>query len=162
LFESFDFRVTSRVAGNFQVFGSYGRDRNNREENSNQRLTYGFFTGALGNTGIDFHFSGNRIYPPQGPAYDYWNVSAGKTIADRVYLSGEYTSSVSLVSISDENGIALRTGPRASLFGASGLVNLTRSLSLLLTVERSSDNNFSEMRVLGGVTFRMSGRKKST
>jgi len=159
LFESFDFRVSAKVVGNLQVFGSYGRDRNNREEQSNQRVTYGFFTGSIGNSGIDLHFSGNRIYPPNGPAYDYWDVSAGKTIADKVYVSAEYASSVSLVSVSDINGITLTAGPRVTLYGGSALVNLTRSLGLLITAERSSDKNYSQTRVLGGITYRMSGRK---
>jgi len=159
LFESFDFRVMTKVIGNLQVFGSYGQDRNNREEQANQRITYGFFTGSIGKTGIDLHFSGNRIIPPAGSAYDYWDVSAGKTIGDKVYVSGEYASSVSLVSISNVNGITLKAGPRATLYGGSALVNLNRALGLLFTLERSSDQDYSETRFLGGITYRLSGRK---
>jgi hypothetical protein len=159
LFESFDFRAMTKVAGNLQVFGSYGQDRNNQQDQPNKRITYGFFTGSISNTGIDLHFSGNHIIPPSGSAYDSWDVSAGRMIGDKVYVSGEYASSVSLVSISDANGITLVPGPRASLYGGSALVNVNRTMALLFTVERSNDKTYSETRFLGGITLRFSGRK---
>jgi hypothetical protein len=159
LFESFDFRVMTKVIGSFQVFGSYGQDRNNREEQANQRITFGFFTGSIGNTGIDLHFSGNHITPPAGTAYDYWDVSAGKTVGDKVYVSGEYASSVSLVSVSNSNGIILEPGPRATLYGGSALVNVSRAMGLLFTLEHSSDQNYTETRFLGGITYRLSGKR---
>ncbi len=159
LFESMDFRTTVQVVSNVFIFGSYGRDKNNRDEKSVDRITYGFFTNSIGSTGIDVRFSGNRNNPGVGDSYDSWSVSGGRSFANKVYVSADFTSSVSLVFLSAENGFIVQSGPRTKRWGGSAVVNLNRSLSLLVTGERTNDTTYSETRFLGGITYRLSGKR---
>ncbi len=152
-FESADFRATIKVYSDFYVFGSVGRDRNNRDEESTQRFTYGLFTNNVLNSGFDFRFSGTHYSPPDGSTYDSWSISAGKTFLEKVYVTVEYFSSLSVVVLNDD--VLIETRPRTNRFDGSSIIHLNRSLSLQLSADVTDGDSYQEFGFLGGVIFRL-------
>lgn len=154
LYESADARATVRIVSNFSVFAGYGQDRSGPTQANLSRLQYGFFTSDLMNSGVDLHFSGYRFTPPDGPAYGSWSISAGRMVGSKVYLSGEYSSSLAVLTSTEQNGIIVVNQPHSSRYSFSSMVNLTRALSLTFTADKITGDLEDELRFLAGITFR--------
>ena len=153
LFESAGGRLTARVTSTVRINAGYTRDRNNHDSSATGRLTVGASTSNLAQTGIDVSVSESRIHRPTGQ-YNSLYASVGRQIGSRVYFSGDYSSSVSIARFTRSDGLTIETRPHTRQLTFSGVVTLTRSLSLLMTGEHTRDDDTSDVRVLSGLNVR--------
>jgi len=153
-YESAAGRVTVTVIPGVRVFAGYGRDRNNREDSSSGRLTYGFFAADVAGTGIDVSASDARLQGGDGRSFNSWYVSAGRTLARRLYLTGDYGSSLSVYRFVSAGGFVIENRPRTRRAALSGIFNLPHGTSLLTTVERLQEDDVAHTRIMSGLTYR--------
>lgn len=153
LYESIGGRATVEVLRRVRVYVGYSQDRNNREDAATGRLLVGGYASNIANTGFDVTVSDSRIDRPTGNYHSSY-VSIGKQLGRRVYVSGDYTTSLSLVRFSRSDGILIEVRPHTTRFGGTSTINLGRVVSLLFTAERTHDDDVHELRVLSGITYR--------
>jgi hypothetical protein len=153
-FESASGRVTVTVAGGVRVFGGYGRDRNNREDSASGRMTYGFFAADVGGTGLDVSAGDSRLQAGDGRSFNSWYVSVGRTLARRVYLTGDFGSSLSVYRFVTASGFVIENRPRTRRAAISGLVSLPHGTSLVTTAEWLTDGDASQARLMSGLSYR--------
>jgi len=153
-FESFTGRVTVNVLRNVRVFGGYGQDRNNRDDAVAGRITFGAYATNIWKTGLDVTLSDSRIDRGSSGSYDSWYASVGRSLGARVYLTGDYSSSLSVFHFTSLNGFVIDTRPLTRRFAVSGVINAVRGASLLITAERVLDQNATQTRLLSGITYR--------
>jgi hypothetical protein len=154
-YESTGGRVYVEVVRGVRVHAGYARDRTNREDVPSGRLDVGVFASNLARTGFDVTVSDSRMNRSTG-RYDSWYVSVGHSVGRTVYLSGDYTSSLSVVNFTGADGeILIDTRPRTTRISGSGIVNVGRSTALLFTVERTADQGRSDLRLLAGASYRL-------
>jgi hypothetical protein len=153
-FESATGRVTVTVARGIRVFGGYARDRNNREDSNTGRITYGLFAANVANTGLDVNASDSRLHGANGRSYNSWYVSVGRTIARRLYLTGDYGSSISVYRFTSASGFVIENRPRTRRAALSGVLNLPHGTSVLATLERVKDDDATQTRVMSGLSYR--------
>jgi len=153
-YESATGRVTVTVARGVRVFGGYGRDRNNREDSSSGRVTYGFFAGDVAGSGLDVSASDSRLQGADGRSFNSWYVSVGRTLARRLYLTGDYGSSLSVFRFVSASGFVIENRPRTRRAALSGLLNLPHGTSLLTTLERLTEDDASHTRIMSGLSYR--------
>jgi len=154
LFESIGARVTVEVAKGVRVFGGYGQDKNDRDADATDRLSFGVYTANLFGTGIDINVTDYRYQRGSASSYDSWYVSAGRSFGPRLYLSGEYTTSLSVLRYAREDGFIVENKPQTDRFGASANIYLTKALSLLVVADYTRDEGYKETRVLSGLSVR--------
>jgi hypothetical protein len=87
-------------------------------------------------------------------SYQSRYVSLGKQIGRRAYASVDYSTSLSVVRFSRSDGLVIETRPHTTRLSGSLTSNLTRVLSLLASLEHTSETDFGEVRVLTGLTYR--------
>ena len=155
LFESLGGRVTLQVARGVRLYGGYGRDKNNRGSDPTGRLNLGGQASNVLGTGLDASVSLTRIDRGAPGSYDSWWVSAGRSIGPRVYLSGDYNSSLSVLRFTRSDGFVVETRPETRRIGATAIVNLGRLWSILATLERTDDDTSAEHRMMAGLTYRL-------
>jgi hypothetical protein len=153
LFQSTGGRATVRVSKNIRVNAGYTVDKNNRDSASTGRLTVGIYASNFRKTGFDLNLSESRVTRPTG-RYNSLYFSVGHQVGRAVYLSGDYSSSLSIARFTRSDGITIETRPRTRQLSAQGVVTLGRHWSLLFTGERTRDDGSSEMRVMSGLTYR--------
>jgi hypothetical protein len=153
LYQSAGGRVTVQVARYVRVNAGYTRDRNNRESASTGRLTFGLFSSNLAHTGIDVTVTDSRTSRPDARDNALY-LSVGRQVGRSVYLSADYSSSVSIASFTRSDGIVVETRPHTRQLSASSVVTLGRHVSLFLSGERTRDDTSSELRALTGFTYR--------
>jgi len=154
LFESAGARVTVEVAKGIRAFAGYGRDRNDRDADAMNRVSFGVHSSNLLGTGIDVNVTDHRYRRGSASSYDSWYVSAGRSFGSRLYLSGEYSTSLSVLRYAREDGFLVETRPHTDRFGASANIDLARRLSLIVNADYTRDDGFDEFRMLSGLTFR--------
>ncbi len=153
-YESARGRVMVQVARGVRIFAGYGIDRNNRDDASSRRLQAGVWATNLANSGLDVNLSDSRTTQGGALGYDSWYASVGRTVVPRVYVTGEFTSSLSVVRFLGGQNFTILSRPRTRRYAASTIVNVYRPASVLFTFERVTDASFSEQRVLTGLTYR--------
>ncbi len=153
LYESAGGRLTVEVARGVRVFAGYASDRGNRDDGSTGRITAGFHASNVFRSGIDVTVSDNRIDRPDG-AYDAWYASVGRSFGGRVYVSLDYATALSVLRFTGTDGVVVETRPQTNRFALNGSVNLSRTLSLLLTAERSSGDFGTGTRGQAGISLR--------
>ncbi len=153
LFETAGARVWVNLPQRFRVFGGYYRDRNNREDQSTRRVNFGVFNPNLLGTGFDISVSDARNQTPNS-SYDSWDLSVGRSITSKVYLSGGYTSSLSVFRLFSGGGFIVENRPRTDRYFGSGMFYLTRRIALLVNGEHLQDGTLSEMRWLSSISYR--------
>ena len=154
LYESTGGRLTVRLFKNLRVFGGYTRDKNNRDDNPTDRFTFGLYSSNVLRTGIDLNVTDNRMRRGTAAAWDSWYVSLGRSFGNRVYVTGDYSTSLSVLQFVRFDGIIIETRPNTKRFGLSGMVNLGRLLAVQFTGEHTKDDSYSENRILAGLVFR--------
>jgi len=155
LFESWNGRVTLSLGRGLRVYGGYGQDRNDETSDAVDRINVGGSASNILGTGIDATVSLYRMDRGQPGSYDSWYASAGRSLGSRVYLTGDYTSSLSVVRFLGGDGIVIESRPHTDRYSVTTIVNLTRAVSLLATAEHTADDTYSENRVLAGLTYRL-------
>lgn len=154
LFETIEGRVTYLAAPGLRFYLGYGQDRGNEGEDTTDRLTTGFYSSDLFHTGIDAQVSISRRNRNNGSSYNSWIVSAGRTLFPKLYVSGEYTSSLSIVRFVGVNNVMIETRPSSHRYSFSSMFYLTRAFTLLFTLEHTGSDSAKENRFLSGVTYR--------
>jgi hypothetical protein len=154
LFESVGARLTVEVAKGFRVFGGYGQDKNDRDADAMNRLSFGVYSSNLFGTGVDVNVTDYRYTRGSASSYDSWYVSAGRSFGSRLYLSGEYTTSLSVLRYARGDGFLVESRPQTDRFGASANIYLSRTLSLLVVADYTRDEGYKETRLLSGLSVR--------
>jgi hypothetical protein len=154
LYESIGARLTVEVARGFRVFAGYGQDKNDRDADPMDRVSFGVYTSNLFGTGVDINVTDYRYQRGSASSYDSWYVSAGRSFGSRLYLSGEYTTSLSVLRYAREDGFVVESRPQTDRFGASANIYLSRTLSLLVVADYTRDEGYKETRLLSGLSVR--------
>ncbi|TFG37236.1 MAG: hypothetical protein E4H44_05580 [Candidatus Aminicenantes bacterium] len=61
---------------------------------------------------------------------------------------------MSVYNVGDGNGGTIEVRPNSQRFSLSGNINLNRTFSLLVTLERTDHSDFTETRALTGLIIR--------
>ena len=154
LYESVGARLTVEVARGVRVFAGYGQDKNDRDADAMNRLSFGLYTSNLFGSGIDVNVTDYRYTRGSASSYDSWYVSAGRSFGPRLYLSGEYTTSLSVLRYAREDGFLVENRPHTDRFGGSANIYLSRTLSLLVVADYTRDEGYKETRLLSGLSVR--------
>lgn len=153
LFESAGGKTWINLPRQVRLYGGYTRSKNNRNDSSVGRTTFGLIIPNLLKTGIDVHASGMHMMRP-GSKNDSYNFSVGRNIGRRIYLSGEYASSLSVLKVNGSSNVTLENRPRLQRFMFSGVFRLSRLISLTVSAEHLSDDGVKETRVMSGLVYR--------
>jgi len=153
LYESIGGRVTVEVVRRVRVYGGYARDKNDRDSVPTGRTLIGGYAANVADSGFDLAASDNRIERPTG-SYHSRYFSVGRQIGRQVYATADYSTSLSVVRYSRSDGILVELRPYTTRYSGTVNINLRRAVGLLATVERTSDDDTSEFRLLSGMTFR--------
>ncbi len=153
LYESAGGRVTVEILKRVRVHGGYTRDRNNRDSAPTGRTTVGASTQDLAGSGVDLTVSNTRIDRPTG-RYDSLYLSGGRQVGRAVYLSADYSSSVSLVRYTRSDGLTVELRPETRQFGGSAIITVGRHMSVHAMVTDTRDDEIHEYRILAGLTLR--------
>ena len=154
LFESVGGRATVEVLPRVRIYAGYSRDKNNRDTDATGRTLIGGYAPNVGGLGIDLSASDSLMQRPTG-SYHSQYVSVGRQVGRTAYISGDYSTSLSVVRFSRGDGITIESRPHTTRLSGMATVNITRGLSLLVTVERTNLDQGHEFRVLSGLTYRI-------
>lgn len=155
LYESIGGRVTAEVLPRVRAYAGYSRDKNNRDDAPTDRWTAGGFASNLLGSGLDVTVSDSRMTRATG-SYHSTFVSAGREIGARVYATAEFSTALSQVRYVRGDGLLVETRPSTKRFGGNATVQLWRSMSGYLSLERTLDaDQYREWRALTGLTMRL-------
>lgn len=154
LYESAGGRVTAEVFTRVRVYAGVSRDKNNRDTEATRRIQVGGYASNVGGSGVDLTASDASMSRPSG-RYHSWYLSAGRQAGRRVYLSVDYSTSLSVIRFSRSDGLVIETRPQTTRVSGTATANLNRAWSLMATCERTSETGLSEVRGLAGVTYRI-------
>ena len=153
-YESAGGRVTVQPVRSVHVYASYARDRNNRDDAPTARVTFGGQAGDVMKTGVDVAVSDARIEHSTGPYHSRY-VSVGRGIGRAAYASVDYSTSLSVIRFAQLDGVIIETRPRTRRWSGSTSINVGRTVSLLFTLDRTTDDTIRDMRVLSGLSYRI-------
>jgi hypothetical protein len=155
LYESIGGRATITVARDVRVFAGYTKDRNNREDLPTARITFGGFATNPFRSGLDVNISDSRMQGPSA-SYDSWDASIGRSLGVRMYVTIDYSTSLSTFQMLGQDGFLLQTRPRTNRYSLSDLIRVTRSgrFSVLATADRTRDGDLTELRWLASLIYR--------
>lgn len=154
-YESLGGRVTAEVLPRVRVYAGYSRDKNNRDDAASGRWLVGGFAGNVFHSGLDLTMSDSRMSRPTG-SYHSTYVSAGRDLSSRVYATAEFSTALSQIRFERSDGIVVETRPSTKRFGGNATVQISRSFSSFVNVERTLDgSDYREWRALVGVTYRL-------
>lgn len=153
-YESGGGRVTVEVVPRLRVYAGYSRDRTNREDSASGRALFGGHAGNVFGTGFDLSGSDSRVDRSTGPYHSRY-FSVGHSIGRAVYASIDYSTSLSVIRFPRSDGVIIETRPSTRRYSGSASIVLNRYLSLLATVDQTVDGDFTEMRVLSGLSYRI-------
>ncbi len=153
LFESMGGRVQVEVVKNVRLFAGYYNDRNNFEDVRTGRINAGLWTTNILGSGFDFTLSDNRVQKT-GAGYDAWWASLGHNIGPQAYLSLDYSTSLSTVTVTDAGGVTVTNRPKTKRYSLNGNWNVSRHFSLFFTAEQLRDDTSKDNRGLLGLNYR--------
>jgi hypothetical protein len=154
LYESTGGRATVEVIPRVRLYAGYSRDKNNQDSAPLGRTLVGGYAGNVAGTGIDLAASDSLMDRPDG-SYHSQYVSIGRMVARKLYLSADYTTSLSIIQFSRSDGITVETRPHTTRLSGTVTCYLGRTISLLTTVERSKFDGLGDLRILSGLTYRI-------
>jgi hypothetical protein len=154
LFDSIGARATIEVARGWRVWGGYYQDKNNRDDIKSNRWQFGLSSMNVLRTGLDVYVSDNRTVRPGASSYDAWYFSLGRSLGSRLYVTADYSTSLSVLQLTDSGGLTVVNRPSSKRYSLSGTYNVSRAFSLFLTAERLVDDTSTQNRGLLGLTFR--------
>ncbi len=154
IYESRGGRVSVEAARGARVFGSYTQDRNNRDDALTGRVTVGGHVSNVGGSGLDVTASTARVNRSTG-AYHSTYFSVGRSAGRAVYLSGDYTTSLSVVRFLRGDGIVIETRPWTKRWSGSVNANVGRRMSFSVTGDVTDDATQREFRALTGLSYRI-------
>jgi hypothetical protein len=146
-------RVTVEPVKGVHVYVAYSRDRTNRDDAATGRVTLGAHSANILGSGLDASLSDARIERPTGPYHSRY-LSVGRSLGRALYLSFDYSTSLSVLRFQRVDGVVIETRPWMRRFSGSGSATLGRHVSLLFTVDRTEDEALRETRMLAGLAYR--------
>jgi hypothetical protein len=153
LYQSIGTRITGEVFRGVRAYVGYTRDKDNRGDSATGRWLVGGYASNLGGSGFDLTLSDALLNRPGGNYHSRY-VSIGHQIGPQVYLTGDYTNSLSVVRFVQSDGFVIEMKPETSRYGSSVVVTLNGTLSLLGIVEYTRDDDVRDFRVSSGATYR--------
>jgi len=81
-------------------------------------------------------------------------VSLGRQIGRSVYLYGDYSTSLSVLLFSRSDGVVVETRPHTRRVSGTATITLPKSTSLMFTLDRTVDDQSTDLRVMAGLTYR--------
>jgi hypothetical protein len=147
-------RITIEVVQRTYVYAGYTRDRNNRDDAPTARILLGGHAGNVFRTGFDVSGSDSRIERATSPYHSTY-VSVGHALGRSLYLSVDYSTSLSVVHFLRSDGVVIETKPSTRRYSGSASATLNRRVSLLGTVDYTIDDTLTEVRLLSGLTYRI-------
>lgn len=153
LYESAGGRATVEVFPRVRVYAGYSRDKTNRDDASTGRTTIGGYAGNVLQSGFDISASDSLMNGPTR-SFDARYVSIGRQIRRVLYVSGDYSTSLSVIHFVRSDSVTIELRPQTTRFSGNAVVNVGRATSLLVTVDRTVDDQSRDLRVLSGVTYR--------
>ena len=136
-----------------RLFAGYYNDRNNFEDVRTGRINAGLWTTNILGSGFDFTLSDNRVQKT-GAGYDAWWASLGHNIGPQAYLSLDYSTSLSTVTVTDAGGVTVTNRPKTKRYSLNGNWNVSRHFSLFFTAEQLRDDTSKDNRGLLGLNYR--------
>jgi hypothetical protein len=152
-YESRGGRVSVEILRGTRIYTSYTQDRTNRDDALAGRVMVGGYSSNMLRTGFDVAASDSRINRPTG-AYHSRFLSVGRSLGSAVYVSMDYSTSLSLIQFQRSDGIVIETRPWTRRYSGSGSVTLNRHVSLLFTADYTKDEAQNEIRALSGLSYR--------
>jgi hypothetical protein len=152
LFESAGGRVSVTLPKNVRVYAGYTRDRHQRDDAAYGRISAGIWAANVAGSGFDLTLSDNRSERADG-SHDAWYTSIGRGFGGRVYLTADYSSSLSIVRVVND-GTIIEHRPRSKRYGLSGLWNVTRAFALTASAEQIRDDTSTDQRGTLGIIYR--------
>ncbi len=153
LFESGRLRLTVRPWRRVRLWGSYGRDRDNRDDEWYDRANLGFSIVDIARVGLDLTVTNSRVDRSSG-SFDATYASLGKTLGRRVYVSLDYATSLSVYYYRRDDGGTIESRPESTRWSLNSNININRTFSLLLVGEYSEHDDFDDIHVLTGLSVR--------
>jgi hypothetical protein len=153
-YESAGGRVTVEVLPRVRVYAGYSRDRNNRDDAPTGRTLLGGHAANLFGSGVDLSASDSRVDRPGG-AYHSQYFSVGRSLGRALYVSGDYSTSLSVIRFLRGDGLIIETRPSTRRYSGTASATLTRSTSLLLTADYSRDDALTDLRILTSLSYRL-------
>jgi hypothetical protein len=153
MYESAGGRATFEVVRRVRIYGGYSQDRTNRDSEPNGRITIGGYAGNIRNSGFDVSASDNTI-DGAGRRYHAFYVSVGRQVGRTVYLSGDFSSSLSIIQFSRSDGIVVEQHPETKRVSGTAVIYASRAISVMVTVDRTVDDTTRDLRILSGITYR--------
>lgn len=153
LYESVGGRVTVEPIRRVRVYAGYSRDKTNRDDAPTGRTSFGGYAGNVAGSGFDLSAS-DSLVAGSTRRYHARYVSVGRQVGRIIYISGDYGRSLSVIRFSRTDGIEVETRPQTTRLSANGVFNVSRPISLMCVVDRTLDDQYREIRVLAGITYR--------
>jgi hypothetical protein len=154
LYSSVGGRVTVEVVPRVHIYGGYSQDKNNRDAEPTGRTLVGGYASNVFKSGFDVSGSDNLMKRSTGDYHSRY-VSLGHQIGRRIYTTVDYTTSLSVVRFSRSDGITIESRPHTARYSGTATINVTRTVSILATLDRTDQDDVHELRVLSGLTYRI-------
>lgn len=153
-YESGGGRVTVEVVPRLRVYAGYSRDRTNREDSATGRSLFGGHVSNVFGSGFDLSASDSRVQRSAGPYHSTY-FSIGRSVGRAVYVSMDFSTSLSVVRFLRSDGVVIETRPSTRRYSGSASVTLNRYLSLITNIDQTVDGDLKELRVLTGLSYRI-------
>ena len=95
-----------------------------------------------------------RYDRPTGP-YTSTYASAGRGVGRRLYVSADFSTSLSVIRFVRSDGVIIETRPSTRRYSGTANATLSRLFSLMVVADYTRDEGFNELRLLTGLTYRM-------
>ncbi len=154
LYGSIGGRVSIEPIRGVRLWGDFAQQQSSVAGETYPRYQVGLYLFNLLGSGFDITASDNRYDRPSTGRYDSIYASIGRSVGSRVYLTLDYTTSLSTLSVTGADGIVVQSNPRSKRYSLSGVVNLSRHFSVFLTAEQIRDEDSRQNRGLLGLTYR--------
>lgn len=152
-YESIGGRVTVTPVSRLSLYAGRYQDRSNRDDKPSDRTTVGGNAMNIGRTGLDVSGSLTRTHR-SGGTYRSDYVSVGRQVGRSVYLTGDYTTSLSIVQFSRGDGLLIEERPTTKRLSLTGSINVGPATMLQVTMDRTWDSSYRDLRFLSGIAYR--------
>ena len=149
-YETVGGRVSVKVVRDVEVYGGYARDRNNRDDAADRARHDRRLRHATCSTPASTCRARTRgsIARP-GPIIPGISRSAAASAA-RVYVSGDYSTSLAVVRFLRSDGVTIETRPWTRRLSGNVSATLNRQFSLIGVVDYTMDEGMNDLRVMTG------------
>ena len=152
-YESRGGRVTVEPIARVRVYFGYTQDKSSREDKPANRTMIGGYAPNVGGSGLDIAASDTRTIRSNGNYHSSY-VSVGRQVGRRAYVSGDYTTSLSVIRFSRSDGLVVEDRPSTRRVSGTGSINVGPATSIQITVDHTWDTDLRELRILSGLSYR--------